>query len=157
MDAAELDYDLPSAAIAQEPVEPRDSARLLIDRGPRDAVEHGHIRDLPDLLRPDDILIVNDTRVIPARLHLRKPTGGAVEVLLLERHPDGWWEGLVKPGRRVAEKTVLVSDGGDLEVEVGEVLDTDGRRRVTLCGEADDLAVLERHGEIPLPPYIHDS
>lgn len=172
MDASDLDYELPTAAIAQHPVEPRDRARLLVDHGPDTSVEHRRIRDLPDLLRPDDILILNDTRVIPARLALRKPTGGAVEVLLLERHPDGWWEGLVKPSRRVADGTILRSepdaDGSRLSVEVGERLAADGRRRITIHDDrADDrdrtdrpvdrdLALLEEHGEVPLPPYIHE-
>lgn len=160
MDAADLDYDLPTAAIAQQPAEPRDAARLLVDHGPDRPAGHHHVADLPDLLRPDDILVVNDTRVIPARLRLRKPTGGAVEILLLDRRPEGWWEGLVRPSRRVASGTVLTSDDGEVEVEVGEVLDEDGRRRVSVrggSGEAEPLEVLDRHGEIPLPPYIHEA
>lgn len=161
MDAAELDYDLPPAAIAQHPAEPRDSARLLVDRGAEGEPEHAHVADLPDLLEAGDIVVVNNTRVIPARLRLRKPTGGAVEVLLLERRPEGWWEGLVKPSRRVAEGTLLSSDTpGDLTVEVGERIGDDGRRRITIFGgsdDDDDLAALAGHGEIPLPPYIHET
>ncbi|QXC61842.1 tRNA preQ1(34) S-adenosylmethionine ribosyltransferase-isomerase QueA [Aquihabitans sp. G128] len=161
MDAAELDYDLPASAIAQHPVEPRDAARLLVDQGPGRAPEHRTVAALADLLDPADVLVVNDTRVIPARLHLRKATGGAVEVLLLERRPEGWWEALVKPSRRVAPGSVLVpaADGpsGDVRVEVGEVLGADGRRRVTVHGGTDDdLAVLAQVGEVPLPPYIHE-
>lgn len=161
MDTAELDYDLPPEAIAQHPVEPRDAARLLVDRGPTAAAEHRTVADLPDLLQPGDLLVVNDTRVIPARLHLHKPTGGAVEVLLLERRPEGWWEGLVRPSRRVADGTRLVTDDGtdDLTVVVGEVLGDDGRRRIEVHGgtdDHDDLDALARHGEVPLPPYIHE-
>ena len=161
MDAADLDYDLPPTAIAQHPIEPRDAARLLVDRGPGRAADHRTVADLPDLLAPGDLLVVNDTRVIPARLHLRKDTGGAVEVLLLERRPEGHWEALVKPSRRVAVGTVLHPAGGhdeaDLAVEVGEVLGEDGRRRVVVHGGTDDdLAVLATVGEIPLPPYIHE-
>ena len=159
MDAADLDYELPADAIAQVPAEPRDAARLLVDRGPARGAEHRTVADLPDLLEADDLLVVNDTRVIPARLHLRKPTGGAVEVLLLERRPEGHWEALVKPSRRVPAGTVLTAAGraADLSVEVGEVLGDDGRRRVVVHGGTDDdLAVLAAVGEVPLPPYIHE-
>ncbi|MBX3313523.1 MAG: tRNA preQ1(34) S-adenosylmethionine ribosyltransferase-isomerase QueA [Actinobacteria bacterium] len=167
MDTSELDYDLPATAIAQHPVEPRDAARLLVDRGPGRPARHRTVADLPDLLRAGDLLVVNDTKVIPARLHLRKPTGGAVEVLLLERRPEGWWEGLVRPGRRVAPGTMLTPEdpaGGaagdgpapDLVVEVGEVIGDDGRRRIVVHGGVDDLAALDRHGVVPLPPYIHE-
>lgn len=162
MDAADLDYPLPQDAIAQRPVEPRDSARLLVDRGPGTPPQHRTVADLADLLGPDDLLVVNDTRVIPARLHLRKPTGGGVEVLLLERRPEGWWEALVRPSRRVPVGTVLRpvestgSPAPDVSVEVGEVLGDDGRRRVTVHGGLDDLSVLEALGEVPLPPYIQE-
>ena len=164
MDAIELDYPLPADAIAQVPIEPRDAARLLVDRGRAGGVEHRHVADLPELLHRGDLLVVNDTRVIPARLHLRKPTGGAVEVVLLERRPEGDWEALVKPSRRVAAGTVLVVDAGSasgrahegFEVEVGAVLADDGRRRVVIHGGPDDQAVLASIGEVPLPPYIHE-
>jgi S-adenosylmethionine:tRNA ribosyltransferase-isomerase len=159
--ARELDYELPDAAIAQHPVEPRDAARLLVDRGPGAAVEHRTVAELATLLEPGDLLVVNDTRVIPARLHLRKATGGAVEVLLLERRPEGHWEALVRPSRRVAPGTVLTADapeaGGVLTVEVGDVLGDDGRRAVAVHGDTDDeLALLDAAGEVPLPPYIHE-
>jgi S-adenosylmethionine:tRNA ribosyltransferase-isomerase len=159
MDAAELDYDLPPAAVAQTPIEPRDHARLLVERA--GTVHHRQVRDLPDLVGPGDLIVVNDTRVIPARLHLRKPTGGAVEVLLLDRRPDGSWEALVRPSRRVADGTVLrpaLERGApDLAVEVGAALGGDGRRTVTVHGGGeDDLAVLAEVGEVPLPPYIHE-
>src|SRR5918996_6206606 len=89
MDPADFDYDLPESAIAQTPVEPRDRARLLVDRGPGRPPEHRTVADLPALVRPGDVLVVNTSRVLPARLRLRKPTGGAVEVLLLERLATG--------------------------------------------------------------------
>jgi S-adenosylmethionine:tRNA ribosyltransferase-isomerase len=162
MDAADLDYALPAASIAQTPIEPRDAARLLVDRGALMPPEHRLVADLPDLLAAGDLLVVNDSRVIPARLHLRKPTGGAVEVLLLERRPEGHWEALVKPSRRVADGTWLTPTSGlaattDLAVEVGEVLGADGRRRVVVHGGTDDdLSALSAVGEVPLPPYIHE-
>ena len=143
-------YDLPDAAIAQAPIEPRDAARLLVDRGPRSAPEHRTVRDLPAELREGDLLVVNESRVLTARLRLRKSTGGAVEVLLLEDEGDGTWRALVRPGRRLPPGTVL--DAGDLVVRIGERVDG-GARRVQL--ECDDLEVsLAKHGEVPLPPYI---
>lgn len=154
METARFDYDLPEAAIAQAPVEPRDAARMLVDRGTGAAPAHLRVRDLPSLLGPGDVVVLNTTRVLRARLHLRKPTGGAVEVLLLEPVDDGRWEALVRPGRRVAPGTALqaCTDGPGLEVVVGERLD-DGRRLVSLI--TDDLvAALDAHGEVPLPPYI---
>jgi S-adenosylmethionine:tRNA ribosyltransferase-isomerase len=154
METARFDYPLPERSIAQRPVEPRDAARLLVDRGPHRDPEHATVADLARFLRPGDVVVVNRTRVLPARLHLRKPTGGHVEVLLLEEAgADGWWEALVRPSRRVPVGTCLVA-GDDLELEVGDHL-PDGRRLVR--PETSDLhAALDRHGEVPLPPYIHD-
>jgi S-adenosylmethionine:tRNA ribosyltransferase-isomerase len=170
VDTAAFDYDLPPERVAQVPVEPRDTARLLVDGGeapPR----HLRVRDLPDLVRPGDVVVVNDTRVLPARLRLRKPTGGSVEVLLLERRGDGW-EALVRPSRRVAPGTVLVPDapGGGHQHGLGvRVLDDlgAGRRHIELTGwsaenpgpngngaGAAELAAIEELGEMPLPPYI---
>jgi S-adenosylmethionine:tRNA ribosyltransferase-isomerase len=148
-------YDLPPEAIAQVPAEPRDAARLLVDRGPGAEPDHWHVTDLPRLVRPGDVIVLNETRVLPARLRLVKDTGGAVEVLLLEAEGDDrTWTALVRPSRRVAPGTVLAA-GDDLAVEIGERLD-DGRRRVRLA-TADVTAALDRHGELPLPPYLHEG
>jgi S-adenosylmethionine:tRNA ribosyltransferase-isomerase len=152
-------YDLPEAAIAQDPIEPRDAARLLVAVDPAGAVAHRHVRDLPDLLGPGDVVVVNTSRVLPARLQLTKPAlasgggGGAAEVLLLEPEPamDGGWVALVRPGRRLAPGTVLLA-GTEPWVEVGERLD-DGRRRVRLLHPE----AIEDVGTIPLPPYIHHA
>jgi S-adenosylmethionine:tRNA ribosyltransferase-isomerase len=156
MDTAAVDYDLPTAAIAQTPVEPRDAARLLIDEGVGRAPRHGHIPDLVGLLQPGDVVVVNTTRVLPARLLLRKPTGGVVEVLLLEPVADDpcRWEALVRPSRKVRPGTSLTA-GADLTVTVQDDLG-EGRRVVELAvplGMAV-LDVLDRHGAVPLPPYI---
>ncbi len=145
---ADFDYDLPDAAIAQEPVEPRDAARLLVALGPD--VAHARVRDLPGLLEPGDLLVVNDTRVLPARLRLRKATGGVAEVLLLETCGPAAedWEALVRPGRCLRAGTVLEDAAGDPVVEVGSRTDHDTWRvRVRRAPWA--------HGEIPLPPYLH--
>jgi S-adenosylmethionine:tRNA ribosyltransferase-isomerase len=154
----EFDYDLPEEAIAQAPAEPRDAARLLVDRGPGAPPQHAHVRDLPDLLQPGDLVVVNDTRVIPARLHLRRDTGGAVEVLLLEPVKDDVWEALVRPSRKLRVGEVLRGahpSGDDLVVEVGERAEELGVRFVRLITDGDPYEALARHGEVPLPPYIH--
>jgi S-adenosylmethionine:tRNA ribosyltransferase-isomerase len=156
------DYNLPEAAIAQAPAEPRDAARLLVAVDPGRAPEHRRVADLPSLLGPGDVLVVNTTRVLPARLRLRKPTGGAAEVLLLE--PDGAaggdvWEALVHPGRRLRPGELLCAPaagapagaGGHPLVEVGDYL-ADGRRRVRLLRTAEE--VMSVAGSLPLPPYI---
>lgn len=155
MQLDDFDYDLPPQAIAVEPIEPRDAARLLVDRGD-DAPGHRQVRDLPDLLQPGDLLVVNDSRVIPARLRLHRHSGGAVEVLLVEpldgerRH----WEALVRPGGKLRSGEVLLADDGNRVVEMR------GRRpggdtfEVAFLGEDDPLVVLERIGEMPLPPYL---
>jgi S-adenosylmethionine:tRNA ribosyltransferase-isomerase len=156
----DFDYALPEDVIAQRPVEPRSAARLLVDLGrPGDPTTGSTVADLPALLEPGDVLVVNDTKVLPARLVLRKSTGGAAEVFLLEPHGDPWsgiWQALVKPGRRLPPGTVLHAESGEAVVEVGEPLDTgesaDGRRLVTLL----DPRAADDHGTVPLPPYIHE-
>jgi len=159
MDA--YDYGLPDSSIAQEPVEPRSAARLLVGPGvvgdPQP--ERATVADLPGLLRPGDVLVVNDSRVLPARLSLAKATGGRAEVLLIEPcDPDGSvdeWEALVRPGRRLPAGTPLFEVGGPAPVVVvGEEVDPDpegaGTRRVRLV----DPSVVARAGTMPLPPYI---
>jgi S-adenosylmethionine:tRNA ribosyltransferase-isomerase len=157
MDTVEFDYELPEARIAQVPVEPRDAARLLVDR--RSSVEHRRVADLAELLDPGDVLVVNTTRVLPARLHLTKVTGGAAEVLLLEERADlgpGCWEALVRPGRRLPPGTRLRSSdaSSDLAVVVGDEIG-DGLRCVEVSTRAGDLrAAIRQAGAVPLPPYI---
>jgi S-adenosylmethionine:tRNA ribosyltransferase-isomerase len=151
----EFDYELPADGIAQVPIEPRDSARLLVDRG-SSAPDHRTVRDLPDLLRAGDLLVVNETKVIPARLRLTRRTGGAVEVLLLEPTDGGrrTWEALVRPARRLRAGEVLLAATGEAVVTVGERTAAGDTFTVELLGPVDAIALLERHGEMPLPPYI---
>ncbi len=154
MELAEFDYHLPPERIAQIPLEPRDSARLLVDRGGRPP-DHRHVTDLPELLQPGDLLVVNETKVVPARLRLHRETGGAVEVLLLESN-DGarrHWEALVRPGKRLRVGEVLF-DGADPMLEMGERTVAGDTFHVELLGSADPMATLDEHGEMPLPPYI---
>ena len=160
----EFDYELPSSSIAHVPAEPRDAARLLVDRGSGEAHDHRTVGDLPSLLGPGDLLVVNETRVMPARLPLRKHTGGAAEVLLLApiapEHSERGWAALVRPSRRIADGTVLVSERDpSVQVVVGERLDRQRRAVCVLVGGTplDDVSqarLLERAGEAPLPPYI---
>lgn len=142
-------YDLPQEAIAQEPREPRSAARMLVSLAPG-TVEHRTVADLPGLLGPGDVVVVNETRVLPARLRLAKRTGGAAEVLLLEEEADGEWVGLVRPGRRVPPGTVLVDAEGAPVLQAGAHL-AGGRRLLQVL----DPVRLGGAGQVPLPPYIH--
>lgn len=155
---ADFDYDLPEARIAQTPATPRDSARLLVDTGPSEPL-HRHVGDLAELLRPGDLLVVNDSKVIPARLRLRRGSGGAAEVLLLEpvTGNDGdrrVWEALVRPGKKLGVGEQLFTDDGSALVEVGARTDAGDTFHVTLLGRGDPLELLAQHGDMPLPPYI---
>lgn len=150
-------YDLPESAIAQTPAEPRDSSRLLVlDRAAsspgRPALRHRTFRDLGEELRAGDSLVVNDSRVIPARLPAQRSGGGAAEVLLLRPLADGRWEALVRPSRRLRAGARLTLRSGD-EVEVGDRLG-DGTRAIRFAGDA--FAIMAANGEMPLPPYVHD-
>ncbi len=142
-----FDYDLPEELIAQVPIEPRDAARLLVVDRSRDTLSDRGVRDLPALLQPGDLLVLNDTRVLPARLRLRRESGGAVELLLLRRRDDACWETLARPARRLRD---------------GETLYAESLPVATWLGRQDDLGVVRLHdesqldalGEMPLPPYI---
>jgi S-adenosylmethionine:tRNA ribosyltransferase-isomerase len=155
----DFDYELPPSAIAQVPAEPRDSARLLVLERGRSApgqplLSHSVFREVGDLLRPGDLLVVNDSRVIPARLPALRPGGGEAEILLLRPIPGeaDRWEALVRPSRRIRSGEALVLRSGD-EVEVGESLDA-GTRAVRF--DRHPHLVMEAAGETPLPPYIQD-
>ena len=149
MDREEYGYLLPNEQIAHIPLVSRSAARLLDGRG--GDVVHRTVADLPGLLGPGDLLVINDSRVLPARLRVQKQSGGNVEVLLLEQRSDGAWEALVRPGRRVPPGTVLVDEAGQPVVEVEDRL-VEGRRLVRMLAEG----VPEEHGVVALPPYIHE-
>jgi S-adenosylmethionine:tRNA ribosyltransferase-isomerase len=158
---SDLDYPLPPEAVAQEPASPRDSARLLVDHGAGSAPGHMTVRDLPTLLEPGDLLVVNDTRVLRARVLVERSGGGAGEVLLLEPSTeagDGWWEALVRPSRKLRPGAVVRATSGSLQVELGEPLEGGRRlvRPVRPDGVGDHwlLDELDTSGQVPLPPYI---
>lgn len=155
MRLSDFDYELPVARIAQVPIEPRDSARLLVDRGST-APDHLHVRDLPTLLGDGDLLVVNDTKVIPARLRVRRQSGGAVEVLLLEPVDADrrTWEAMIRPARKLRAGEQLIGASGDVVIEVGSRTAAGDTFSVTILGAEDPLQLLQRHGEMPLPPYI---
>jgi S-adenosylmethionine:tRNA ribosyltransferase-isomerase len=147
---SDFDYDLPEAAIAQVPAEPRDAARLL----DADRLTDHTVAELPDLLEPGDLLVVNRTRVRPARLvGVKEPTGGAVEALLLAPLGDDRWEALVRPSRRLRPGSVLRF--GSLIAEIVAGPERGGAVLRLDFGGRDVEAVLDEVGEVPLPPYIH--
>ena len=149
----ELDYDLPEDRIAQTPAEPRDAARLLVDRGPGLEPEDHVVSELSSFIRPGDLVVLNDTRVLPARGAIRRDGGGSGEVLLLEPASDGWWQALCRPSRKLREGSTYAAANGDLRLEMGGELDG-GRRLVRPVHEGDLVDALGRSGTAPLPPYI---
>jgi S-adenosylmethionine:tRNA ribosyltransferase-isomerase len=159
VELSDFDYDLPQDRIAQVPVEPRDHARLIIDQGRRNQqaiMAHRQVFDLPEYLQPGDLLVVNDTRVIPGRLRLNRSSGGNVEVLLLDplTSDSRRWSALVKPGGKLKDGEVLrhLDTGSECifrgRLESGDSFD------IELCFSDDALKFLDRIGEIPLPPNI---
>ena len=146
-------YDLPEELIAQTPLERRDGSRLMVLDRQTGEIEHKHFYDIVDYLRPGDCLVMNDSRVLPARLLGHRPTGGAVEVLLLRDLGDKKWECLCKPGRKMREGDTVTFGNGELTATVVAVQE-DGNRIVEFHYEGIFLEVLERLGKMPLPPYI---
>ncbi len=153
---SDYDYDLPQELIAQTPVEPRDSSRLLVlDRG-RGVIEHRTFHDIGDYLSPSDLLVINDSRVLPARLHGRRPTGGQAEILLLRRIGDRIWQALIRPGRRLkpGSRVHLSTADGTSTDAVAVVLERDDEGQATVELPAVVEERLHEFGEMPLPPYI---
>jgi len=152
---SDFDYDLPGNQIAQHPLPDRSASRLLVLDHASGEIQHRHFRDLPELIPPRDVLVINTSRVIPARLHGKRESGTGAELLLVREQPDGTWlamghpGGKLKPGRRV-------TFGNDSSVEILEVLGG-GLRRIRFVGALDARATLATYGEVPLPPYIKRS
>ena len=153
MKTSDFWYDLPEELIAQTPLEQRDTSRLLVLDKDTGDVKHQHFYDIIEYLRPGDCLVMNDSRVLPARLLGHRPTGGAVEVLLLRDMGNKRWECLCKPGRKMQVGHEVIFGDGELTATVVEVQDT-GNRVVEFHYEGIFLEVLERLGKMPLPPYI---
>lgn len=147
-------FDLPQELIAQDPLEDRSASRLLVLNRETGAVEHHHFKEIINYLRPGDCLVLNNTRVIPARLMgVKEDTGAAIEVLLLKRRENDIWETLVKPGKKARPGTKLVFGDGCLRAEVLDVVE-EGNRLIRFSYEGIFEEVLDRLGEMPLPPYI---
>jgi S-adenosylmethionine:tRNA ribosyltransferase-isomerase len=154
MQLSDFEYALPPELIAQAPVEPRDSARLLVMRRRDDRIQHEKlVRDLPDLLRPGDLLVANRSRVLPARIFGRLAGGGRAEFLLLRRIEPGVWEALARPARRLRPGDV-VTVAADLRVRILAGLELGLRHIQVEADAADPDAALLAHGSVPLPPYI---
>lgn len=146
-----LDYDLPERLIAQTPVEPRDASRLMVVDRATASIRHARFSDLPDLLDPTDLVVLNTTRVLPARIRFRRTTGGAGEVLLLEPRASDTWFALVRPAARLRPGEVVEADGLRIRIErIGEA----GHAEIALEADGPVADALERIGEMPLPPYI---
>ena len=152
MRTSDFDYHLPPELIAQKPIEPRDSSRLMVLRRNSGALEHRHFPDLLEYLRPGDVMVFNQSRVIPARLYgHRADTGSKAEFLLLRRNTDGTWQAIARPGRRLRAGVVVNIDGG-FWVEI-EASHEDGLKTVRLSTEEG----IDRFGHTPLPPYIKET
>ena len=154
MKTSDFYYDLPQELIAQDPLEDRSSSRLLVLDRETGEMEHRVFRDITEYLRPGDCLVVNNTKVIPARLlGVKQDTGAGIEILLLKRKADNVWETLVKPGKKARPGARIVFGGGILKGEVLEVVD-EGNRLIRFEYEGIFEEILDRLGQMPLPPYI---
>ena len=152
----DFDYQLPHELIAQTPIEPRDSARLLVDNGTL-SPGHKHVSDFLEFCRDGDVMVVNDTKVVPARVRLLRQTGGGAEVLLLERHSSerNTWEALVRPAKRLRLGEILYASDGTALVRIGErTVAGDTFLVELLAGDNSVEELLIKYGEMPLPPYI---
>ncbi len=155
MKTSDFDYELPAELIAQTPVEPRDASRLLVVDRAQATLTHRHFSEIGAYLRPGDLLVGNDSRTIPARLHGVKETGGAVEIFLLKRQPDGGWQCLVggkglRPGVRVH-----IHHGGERNIVATVLRETESGARIIAFDPPVDEWLWDV-GETPLPPYIHE-
>ena len=154
MDLKDFNYDLPEELIAQDPLEDRSSSRLMVLHKDTGRIEHKIFRNIIDYLNPGDCLVINDTKVIPARLMgIKEDTGAAIEVLLLKRNADDVWECLVKPGKKARTGARIVFGEGLLVGEIVDVIE-DGNRMIKFHYEGIFEEILDKLGQMPLPPYI---
>ncbi len=158
MKTSDFFYDLPEDLIAQTPMEPRDQSRLMVCRRNTASLEHRIFRDLPDYLKKGDVLVINQTRVIPARLlGIKEDTKVPIEFLLLKRLNRDEWEAIVRPGRRLKPGTLCSFGGGLLRAQVLDSVEETGGRTVRFHYEGVFEELLDKLGEMPLPPYIHEK
>lgn len=156
MKLSDFMYDLPEERIAQTPIEPRDHSRMMVLNRKENTIEHRHFYDIIDYLRPEDVLVVNETRVIPARLIGERPTGGACEILLLKQLAPKRWETLVRPGKKLRVGAQVIFGGGRLTATIAATTEGGGRIVDFAC-DGPMEAALDELGEMPLPPYIHEK
>lgn len=157
MKTDDFDYYLPEELIAQTPLAKRDDSRLLILDKKTGEIEHKHFYDIIDYLNPNDVLVINDTKVIPARIiGIKEDTGAVIELLLLHNIEENIWECLAKPQKRLHVGTIISFGNGELKCEVTEVLD-EGITHVKMIYDGIFLEILEKLGSMPLPPYIHEK
>lgn len=157
MKTADFDFELPERLIAQTPLEKRDSSKMLVLDKKTGAIEHRHFTDIIDYLTKDDVIVLNDTKVIPARLYgTKEDTGALIEILMLKELKDNCWECLAKPAKRIKEGTIVSFGDGLLKAECVEIKD-EGVRVFKMLYEGIFYEILDKLGEMPLPPYIHEK
>lgn len=152
----EFDYYLPETCIAQHPIEPRDASRLLVLDKKSGVITHRHFYEIGEYLNPGDVLVINDTKVLPARLYAKKPTGAVIELVLLRQLDRNHWQTLVRPGKKALPGTKLLFDTDELTAEVEELAE-EGTRILRFNFSGDFFAILDRIGQMPLPPYIKEK
>ena len=157
MKLKDFDYELPEELIAQDPLAERSASRLMVIDRASGSITHRHFSDITDYLKPGDCLVLNDTRVIPARLiGVKEDTGAVVELLLLKHLDDGCWETLAKPGKKLKIGAKVSFGDGLLHAEIVDILE-EGNRKVRFSFEGIFEEILDKLGEMPLPPYIHNK
>ena len=152
----EFDYDLPEELIAQTPIEPRDVSRLLVLDRKTGMLEHKHFYDIIDYLNPGDVLVLNQTKVIPARLYAKRSTGAAIEIVLIQQVDQYHWKALVRPGKKALPGTELLFDSERLTGKVLEVVE-EGMRLIEFSFSGNFYEILDEIGNMPLPPYIKEK
>jgi len=156
MKKSDFNFNLPDELIAQTPIEQRDASRLLALEKESGSISHHTFSDIIDFLNPGDCLVLNDSRVIPARVFGKRKTGGAVEVLLLKDLGNDCWEALTRPGRKTRTGEKIIFGDGSLEATVVDEID-DGKRIIQFSYKGIFMEILEKLGQMPLPPYIHEK
>ncbi len=156
MKVTEFDYELPEELIAQTPIKKRDESRLMVLNRKEQTIEHKIFKDIIDYLKPGDVLVRNNTKVIPARLYGKKETGAKVEFLLLNNIEGDIWESIVRPGNKLHVGTKVIFGDGILEAEILEIM-PGGTRKVEFKYDGIFNEILDKIGLMPLPPYIHES